>query len=224
MLWHFTYLQAGYRHVIEGLYTCCNSSNSVNSYNFQRTVFVELIGDIILQTPRELLDPPSSPTGAEGPKWSFCPRSQLHHQSPTLPLLHLVRSKGGIPCWPFVLSSAGLFNMWCLICRQSKLRVKTPSTIPQSSGECSGTPDHWGTHTFLERVCIWPPWIILRKASNTNCMHLCVLISILLCYGHALHLASPKLLLSWRCVTFVATKPQSLCLIGTPVCLQPFVI
>ena len=40
MLWHFTYLQAGYRHVIEGLYTCCNSSNSVNSYNFQRTVFV----------------------------------------------------------------------------------------------------------------------------------------------------------------------------------------
>ena len=40
MLWHFTYLQAGYRHVIEGLYTCCNSSKSVNSYNFQRTVFV----------------------------------------------------------------------------------------------------------------------------------------------------------------------------------------
>ena len=40
MLWHFTYLQAGYRHVIEGLYTCCNSSNSVNSYNFQRTIFV----------------------------------------------------------------------------------------------------------------------------------------------------------------------------------------
>ena len=39
MFWHFTYLQAGYRHVIEGLYTCCNSSNSVNSYNFQRTVF-----------------------------------------------------------------------------------------------------------------------------------------------------------------------------------------
>jgi len=34
-------LQAGYRHVIEGLYTCCNSSNSVNSYNFQRTVFVQ---------------------------------------------------------------------------------------------------------------------------------------------------------------------------------------
>ena len=33
-------MQAGYRHVIEGLYTCCNSSKSVNSYNFQRTVFV----------------------------------------------------------------------------------------------------------------------------------------------------------------------------------------
>ena len=44
MLWHFTYLQAGYRHVIEGLYTCCNSSNSVNSYNFQRTVFA-VFGD-----------------------------------------------------------------------------------------------------------------------------------------------------------------------------------
>ena len=44
MLWHFTYLQAGYRHVIEGLYTCCNSSNS---QRLQREQIQHTFGNVI---------------------------------------------------------------------------------------------------------------------------------------------------------------------------------
>lgn len=52
----------------------------------------EIIGDVIPRTPRELLDPPSSPKGAEIPsdhlsKESFAPPEPMRH------LLHLGRSR-----------------------------------------------------------------------------------------------------------------------------------
>ena len=119
--------------------------------DFEVLTPLEIIGDVIPQTPRALLDPPSSPKGAEVPSDRSSKEPIASPEPDTAPVASC-KIKGGIPVDHLFCHQPA--SSTCDVCRQSKLRVKPHRRFRNQAAHVREHRIIEAPTRFLERVCI----------------------------------------------------------------------